>query len=174
MATDEVAGDVEGTGLSLKEEAFARAYGDPDSETFGNKTASAAAAGYGSPRDSGWRAAKRPRVQQRIAELQAEARAAEPQVLANLEHVRRLAIEKGDLATALRATELAGKRLGLFYEAHSVTMAGELERREWDETVAVQAVEIGKILLERQAARELPAASETDSENAETDEETKP
>ena len=138
--------------LTPKEEAFARCYGDPESPTYGNATKSAMAAGYPQPHNAGWRLRRRPKIIARLEEFQEVARAAAGRVLADLEHVRQKALEKGDLAVATRCSELQGKHLGMFFE-RSVLTLDEPAQREYDERLSVEASRLAKVLLEEEGDR---------------------
>jgi hypothetical protein len=106
--------------LTPKEAAFVRYYGNPESESYGHATNSAAKAGFVQPRSAALKLRRRPRVIAALVELQKVVAGAAERVLADLEHVRLLALQKGDLAVAARCVELAGKHLGLFYESNVV------------------------------------------------------
>lgn len=112
---EEVDGEelVTGDPLTPKEELFCRAYGDPESDSFGKATKSADVAGYVQPHNAGWKLCRRPRIIARLAEYHKAASADLGRVMANLEHIRLLALAKEpqDLATAARCAELQGKRL---------------------------------------------------------------
>lgn len=167
MATDkpdEVAEVVEEGGadgpLTARQEAFARAYADPDSETFGSATAAAEAAGYSQARSSGWKLRRHPGVAKRIGALQDEAAAGRGKVLADLENTRLRALAKGDLSVAVRCSELQGRRLGIFFESHAISMAAPAEQREYDERLASEAHRIARVLLEQDATAKLHGAAE--------------
>jgi len=147
--SDETDGDeklIPGLLLSPREEAFCRFFGDPESLHYGRPTKAAVAAGY--PEKSAWNTAwklrRRPKIQARLAEFQAAATAAAGKVLSDLEHERLLALEKGDVASAIRASELAGKHLGLFFERNVLTVAVP---REYDARAALDARRITAFLL---------------------------
>jgi hypothetical protein len=114
--------------LSPKELAFCEAFGNPESETFGNARKSSEVAGYSEPHNAGWKLRRRPRIIAKLKEYHAAVTVAVGRVLADLENERRLAVEKGDIASAIRATELMGKHLGMFRDV--------LDIGESEETVA--------------------------------------
>jgi len=130
--------------LSPKELRFCEQFSNPESETFGNATASAAAAGFIQPRSAGWKLRRRPRIIAKLQEYHAAVRVAVGRVLADLENVRRLAVEKGDLATALAAVVAMGKHIGMFYERNVVSM---VDPGVYDPILAVEARRITAILL---------------------------
>jgi phage terminase small subunit len=105
--------------LEPREEAFAVAFACIESETYGHGTNSAIAAGYAenSARTQAWKLRKRPEVQARIAELyELNLEKHAGKILSDLEHHRKLALAKNDIASANKATELQGKAIGMFYE----------------------------------------------------------
>lgn len=138
-------GDLEApSGLTKLEEAFCEAFSLLESPSYGKVTESAAAAGFQAARNAGWRVMRRPRVRARITQLQQGARAATEKVLSDLEHTRLASMEKGDLATAARCSQLQGQALGLFYERNLLTVEPS---REYDERAAVDARRITTFLL---------------------------
>ena len=112
--------------LDPREELFCSNYTSIGTPTFSRKEASALAAGFSekSARNTATDLLRKPEVQQRIAELNAENLSRNgitvDSVLANLEHDRVLAREKGDVASAIRATELTGKFLAMFVDRQQV------------------------------------------------------
>lgn len=131
-----------------REELFARCYADFESDTFGNCTQSAIAAGYPEKyaRTSGWKLIRRPRVLARIQALQSKNLPAEGEVVADLKHVFKKAMAKGDLSTACRAAELLGKRLAMFRDVAVVPTAeiAELTEAERAEAERVAALLVGQ------------------------------
>ena len=144
--------------LTPREEQFCIAFGDPESTTYGRSEKSAAAAGYVQPRSAAWKLRRRPKIQARLAEFQAAATAAAGKVLSDLEHTRLAALDKGDLATAARCSELAGKHLGLFLENSIVTLADQADRPRYDARVAEDMREITAFLIMKQTRSALPEA----------------
>jgi len=119
MANEQVTGDDveavgDGPGLTPREEAFCRAYGDVESPTYGRGAKSAEAAGYSGPRSAALKLRRRPHVKARLKAYYGLARAAVEKVISDLEHARLAALEKGDVASAVRASELQGKHLAMF------------------------------------------------------------
>ena len=139
--------------LSPQEEQFCCAYGDPESETYGKATASAALAGYVEPHNAAWKLRRRPRIQARLAQFQDVTTAAVGRVLSDLEHERQLALAKGDIASAVRASELMGKHLGMFRENIEIEVGAS---RAYTEAEALEAKRLAVLMLE--GAGELPAA----------------
>lgn len=136
--------------LSPKEEAFCRAYGDPESTTYGRATRSAEAAGYIQGWNASWKLRRRPRIIDRLEQYQALARAAVGRVLSDLENERLIALAKDppDVGAAIRATELQGKHLQMFTEAGTVTAIDLVVRREYSEAEVIEAKRITRLLLE--------------------------
>ena len=143
--------------LSPKEELFCRAWGDPQSETFGRATKSAAVAGYTQPHNAAWKLRRRPRIIARLKEYEEMAAADLGRVMATIEHIRLAAEEKGDHATALRAAELQGRRLGAFFERSVLTLDVPAQH-EYDAVLAVEASRIARLLIEEAGAAGLGAA----------------
>jgi len=144
--------------LTPKEELFCRAYADPESATYGRATKSAAVAQYREPHNAAWKLRRRPRIVARLAEYEKLTRVVIGKVLTDLEHERQLALEKGDIAAAIRASELQGKHLGMFRDVLAVD---DLDaRREYDAREALEARRISAILLMNPPAlpEELPPA----------------
>jgi hypothetical protein len=132
--------------LTPKEEAFVRFFADPEqSETYGRGTASAEKALYSQPHNAQWRLRRRPRIIARIAEFQDLTTAARGKVLSDLEHERLLALAKGDIQAAVRATELQGKALGLFVD---VAQIGVGPTREYDELTQSEAKRLARLMVQ--------------------------
>jgi phage terminase small subunit len=121
--------------LTPKELKFCHAFADPESESYGLATESAKAAGYSQPHTAAWKLRRRENVQRYLGKLYEHTFAAVARVMSDIEHERLLAIKKGDISSALRASELQGKRLGAFIESqqliveHQHVMA-EVSQRE--------------------------------------------
>jgi len=144
--------------LSPKEELFCRAWGSVESETFGKAAASARVAGYSEPyHQAAWRLRRRPRIIARLKEYEEMAAADLGRVMSNIERTRILAEEKGDHATALRAAELQGRRLGAFFERSVLTLDVPAQH-EYDAVLAVEASRIARLLIEEAGAAGLGAA----------------
>ena len=142
--------------LSPREEAFCVHFADPESEHYGRSAASATAAGYASrPSHVAWRLRRRPRIVERIAEFQDLARAAAARVLAALDHERLLAVAKGDVASAIRASELQGKHLAMWVE-RTIVAAVVTEAKVYTQAEIVEAQRIATIRLEAGDVGELP------------------
>jgi hypothetical protein len=133
--------------LTPREEQFCVAFGDPESVTYGRSEKSAAAAGYVQPRSAAWKLRRRPKIQARLAEFQAAASAAAGRVLSDLEHTRLLALDKGDLATAARCSELQGKHLAMWLESSVLTLVAPETVARYDARVAEQTAQITMFLL---------------------------
>ena len=155
--------------LSPKELAFCEAFANPESATFGNARKSAESAGYVQAHNAGWKLRRRPRIIAKLQEYHAAVTVAVGRVLADLENERRLAVEKGDLATAVRASELMGKHLGMFLERNILTEFDLTTTREFTDAERIQGGEIARYMLERGLvgglvdgqARALPESVET-------------
>jgi hypothetical protein len=100
--------------LTPQEVLFCDAYADAESETYGNATESAKLAKYTSPHNAAWKLKQRPAVRDRLSQIYEKNKANIGKVMSDLEHERLLAIKKGDLSTAVRCSELQGKRYGAF------------------------------------------------------------
>ena len=135
MAKKEV---FEAKALSPLEEKFCKAFGDPESETYGQGTKSAVAAGYaaGTARNASWKALRRPRIKVRLKEIYSESDFSAGKVMSNLASDRLKALEKGDISSAVRCDELLGKRLKLWVDSYYQEIEKtdeEAERREVQE-----------------------------------------
>ncbi|MCX5653709.1 MAG: hypothetical protein NTY65_03540 [Planctomycetota bacterium] len=142
--------------LTPKEEAFVRAYADPESATYGQATKSAEVAQYREPHNAAWKLRRRPRIIARIAEYEKLTRACVGKVLTDLEHERQLALAKGDIAAAIRASELQGKHLAMFTDRLAVDESQVVER--YNARRAEEAARITAILLMNPAPLQIPAA----------------
>jgi len=138
--------------LSPKEELFCKAWGSVESETFGKATASARVAGYSEPHQASWRLRRRPRIIARLKEYEEMAAADLGRVMATIERTRILAEEKGDHATALRAAELQGRRLGAFFERSVLTLDVPAQH-EYSERVALESSRLARLLIEEDGDR---------------------
>ena len=138
---------IEGPVLTPKELAFCEAFANPESATFGSARKSAEAAGYREPHNAGWKLRRRPHIIAKLREYHAAVTVAVGRVLADLENERRLAVEKGDLATAVRASELMGKHLGMFIERGMMTLNDLGRIREYTEAERVEAGRLARLLL---------------------------
>ena len=134
--------------LTPREEQFCVAFGDPESLTYGRSEKSAAAAGYVQPRSAAWKLRRRPKIQARLAEFQTAAFAAAGKVLSDLEHTRLAALEKGDLATAARCSELQGKHISLWTD---VLLVDPGTTYKYDKRVAEDTRTLTALLLLREA-----------------------
>jgi hypothetical protein len=146
---------VTGELLTPKERAFVDAFGDPESPTYSRGTLSAEAAGFSQPHSAQWKLRRRPRVARALEAYQEMSRAAIGKVLADLEHTRQRALEKGDLAVAARCSELQGRHLGAFFERSVLTL--DTTPPDWDERVAVEASRLARLMLEDAGERGLGA-----------------
>lgn len=140
---DENAG---GAGLTPQELRFCEAYANPESESFGNASKSAAAAKYARPSNAGWKLRRRGRIRTKLAEYHEGVSVALGQVMTNLEHLRRLAVEKGDLQAAVRAVELQGKRLGGFIDGNVILVSEQM--RVYSEAEVAEAQHLARLRLE--------------------------
>ncbi len=132
--------------LSPKEDLFCSAYASPESETYGNGTKSATVAGYpeATAGNMACKLKKKPQIIERLEQLYKENAADVGKVMSDLEHQRILAIAKGDIASANRASELQGKRYGMFTDRQIIEQP---EQRELDERESAEAEEIAKLRL---------------------------
>ena len=139
-------------GLTTKEAAFVVAFGDIESEAFGNATAAALAAGYAGgsvgARSAGWKVLQRPHVRKALATYAAAAQQGLDHVMNQVARIGQLAEAKGDLAVALRSAELLAKRLGGFVErlmisADTISMQRELSEAEQDEARRLADIRLG-------------------------------
>ncbi len=147
--------------LTDKERLFVEALADPESGTFGRRTASAAAAGYGGARSAAWKALKRPRVRQALAVRVQQAQRSLDFVMAEIEVIGQKAAESGDWSTALRAAELQAKRLGGFTERLMIGMDERESRRGYDAEEVEEAQRLSRLLLAPDAdGREAPPTAE--------------
>jgi hypothetical protein len=140
--------------LTPKEEAFVRAYADPESATYGKATKSAEVAKYQEPHNAAWKLRRRPRIIARIAEYEKLTRACVGKVLTDLEHERQLALTQGDIGAAIRASELEGKHLAMFTDRLAVDDSATLER--YDQRRAEQAAAITALLIAQQVTGQGP------------------
>jgi len=135
------------TALTDKEAAFVQAFMRPGTPAFGNKTEAARAAGYRSPRDSGWKTAQRPRVREAIAAFAEAQRPTLDACMLAIEHLRLEAEAAGDLSTALRAAELLAKRAGAFTERLILGAEDPEVLREYSETEREEARALARLRL---------------------------
>jgi len=133
--------------LTPQEEQFARAYADCESATYGNATKSAEIAKYSSPGNSGWKLRHRPKVITRIKELYEKNAQQIGKIISDLENLRVRALEKGDLATAARASELCGKRLGMFSDRFVFSSDDEIKQKKLGEKEVEEARRLAAIRL---------------------------
>jgi len=142
--------------LNPREVAFAEYYGLVGSETYSNASASAKKAGYADPtgRTAGWKLLKREAVRQKIQQVHAEQMSRLyltcDKVLGDLEHTRLAAFAKGDLAVAVRCSELEGKFLAMFTDRQQLVgpeQQPELDERERAECLALAAIRLGCLSL---------------------------
>ena len=137
---------------------FCTTIGEP---TFAHAAKSAIAAGYSeaSARNTATDLLKKPDVQQRIRELHTANMQRNmitvDKVLADLEHDKLIAREKGDIASAIRADELQGKYLALFTERQVIE---EPARRELDAAEEAEAVELAHLRLASKYGLTMPPA----------------
>jgi len=143
---------IEADPLTPAEAVFAKCYADPESETYGRATKSAAVAGYVQPHNAQWRLRRRPRIIAKIAEYQKEAMASAGKVLSDLEHQRLLALSKvpPDVQAANRASELMGKRLALWVDR----VETDVQVITFDPALAAEAAAMGMKIIERAGCRE--------------------
>ena len=144
--------------LSPKENLFCEFYARVESEVFGRAGASAEKAGYSKKNRyvAASKLRKLPRVIARLQKIYAEALPFVGKVVTDLEALKIAAVQKGDLSTALRATELLGKHLGMFFERSVLTLDADT-RFKYDERVAIEARRLSKIMLEQAGAAGLGA-----------------
>jgi len=142
--------------LSPKELKFCEAFANPESGTFGNARKSAEAAGYREPHNAGWKLRRRGRIIAKLQEYHGAVFVAVGRVLADLENERRLAVEKGDLASAIRASELMGKHLGMFLERSIFAVA---DPGTYDPVRAQQVRQITAYLLTHPPLLDAPVSA---------------
>ena len=142
--------------LSPQEDRFCRAYGNPESETYGNATKSAEFAGYAQPHNAAWKVRHRPQIIARLQEMYDVATASLGKVMSDLEHERLLALKKGDLAAAIRASELQGKRLGAFLDRNVLAIDELQARDDYSDAERIEINRIADLLVLGHAALPLP------------------
>jgi hypothetical protein len=136
--------------LEPREDLFCSHYVAIGEPTFSHKKASAEAAGFAEPSaaNQATKLLRRPDIQERIRELHTANMQRNmitvDKVLADLEHDKLIAREKGDIASAIRADELQGKYLALFADRQIVD---EPARRELDEAEEAEAVALSHLRL---------------------------
>jgi hypothetical protein len=147
--------------LDPREETFCSCYVAIGEPTFSHKKASAEAAGFAEPSaaNQATKLLRRLDIQERIRELHAANMQRNmitvDKVLADLEHDKLMAREKGDIASAIRADELQGKYLALFVDRQEITESG---RRELSEKEAVEVEELARLrLASKYGLTEMPA-----------------
>jgi len=102
--------------LTPQEELYCQAYANPESETYGNGSKSAAKAEYKEPHNAAWKLKRRPHVQARLAEMYRENESSIGRVMSDLRSLQLRAEAKGDLSSAVAALKLQGMRFALFSE----------------------------------------------------------
>jgi len=145
--------------LTVKELRFCLAFGDVESPTFGDATQSAKSAGYRDFRNSGWRLRQRPAIIAKLATFHKAVVAERNRILADRENERRLALAKGDIQAAIRASELQGKAVGLFVDVVNLDVAA---RREYTAAELVEGRRLARLMLEDMTAHPdgVPAADQ--------------
>jgi len=152
--------------LNKRMEAFAMLYASLNSDTFGQGIASARKAGYAESACSKQASllTRNALVKARMQELYSEqvegAGITRPKVLADIEHTRRQALAKGDLATAARCSELHGKYLAMFTD---VTVDLDVQR-EMSDTLRLESRRLSKLMLTGQVVKGLPAPDVVEGE----------
>ncbi len=135
--------------LTQKEKIFVQLLTNIAQPTYNNPALAAKNAGYGSPENAAWRLMRRPLVKNAVQEIYNERHksgiVSESKVISHLEHLRRIAEEKGDLSTSLRSVELMGKYLGLFVDRLAVEPPQE--RIELDEHKRKMAQRLASAVL---------------------------
>ena len=131
--------------LNPKQDSFCVHYTTIGADTFSNGTTSAIAAGYSEKGAyvRGSELLRNSKVRERISELHAENMSRNnittDSVLANIEHDRTLAREKGDISSAIRADELQGKYLAMFTDR---TYVEDTKQKEIDDAIREQAAKL--------------------------------
>ena len=154
--------------LSPKEELYCSNYTAIGTPTFGFKERSAVAAGFSekSARNTATKLMKRPEINQRISELNAENMSRNnintDKVLSDIEHTRLLALEKQDLTNARECSNLQGKFLALWRADRPVESPSERTTRSQKESQAIQ--ELVEVWLNSKY-NTLPADSDETNEN---------
>jgi hypothetical protein len=134
--------------LNPRVESFCVHYTTIGAPTFAHAEKSAIAAGYSeaSGRNTATELLRKPEVQQRITELHSQNMQRNmvcvDKVLADLEHDKLMAREKGDIAAAIRADELQGKFLAMFVDRREETSLPE--QREFTEREKAELKELAK------------------------------
>ena len=131
--------------LTPREEVFVAAYSSPESATYSRATKSAEVAGYSQPHNAAWKLRRRPRIIAKIAEYQKEAMASVGRIFSDLENQRLLALAKGDIQAANRASELQGKHLAMFTDRVVLDEPPIM----FDSALADQMSKLGMEVLER-------------------------
>lgn len=151
-----------------KRDRFTLAY---HTECNGNATKAAIAAGYNkkSAYASGSRLLKDARVQSRLDELAKQEIAVVhavmdkalnvESVLEELEDERIMAIGKGDLAVAVKCTELKGKHLGMFSETITLDI---VKVREYSEQERIEASRLARLMILGVDGNGLPSGLQAD------------
>lgn len=146
-----VIGDI----LTVRQEAFCQAFADPDSLTWHNASKSGRAAGYAHKSAPG-KLMQLQKIRTRIIDLtetHAERVCQTPStVLLSLDRLRIAAEEKGDLPTALRATELLGKTMAMFTDRTALDVPQEgrqLSDKEREEAVRIANIRLRQQLYEQ-------------------------
>jgi phage terminase small subunit len=150
--------------LTPQEVLFCDAYGDAESETYGNATKSAELAKYSQPHNAGWKLKQRQVVKDRLNEIYEKNRAGVGKVMSDLEYERLLAIAKGDISSAIRASELQGKRLGAFSDKHIFRVGDDEQRRQTKQIEAEQLERIRRLATLDLENRYLVPSSPTEQE----------
>ena len=145
--------------LSPKEKFFCEAFANPESDSFGNASRSALAAGYSQPHNAGWKLRRRPRIRAKLEEFHEAITATLGHAMTALEHTRLAALAKDppDCATACRCAELMAKRCGGFLE-RVILLPGDGERlREYTLAEQAEARRIAALRLAADPTLSLPS-----------------
>jgi hypothetical protein len=133
--------------LSPKERLFCLRFTDIDNpELFGKSTAAAAAAGLS--KNKATRMLRDDRVQAEICRQYerrlTKAMVSPSKILADLEHTRLRALDKGDLMAAARCSELEGKTFAMFAERFAIQTAPE-RAEQMSEAHMAELLELSKL-----------------------------
>ncbi len=137
-----------------RESAFLVLYTLLGSKTCSNAKGSAVAAGYSetSARTTGWNLTHRPDIRAAIGKIhKAQMSTVTPErILHDLEDEHSRALEKGDLAAAIKATELQGRYLTMFSDR--LYIVPDEMQEQLDDVERAEAQAIASIRLNQMAA----------------------
>ena len=146
--------------LTPKELDFCERFANPESVTYGRATMSAEAAGYEEPHNAAWKLRRRPRIVAKLREYHDVIKATVGKVITDLEHERLAALAKGDISTAVRASELEGKTLAMFSDVLTMDPS---RMAAYDQARREAQDQLYQLMIDQQidAAPALPAPAAT-------------